>query len=35
MEKLKVHLTVFALALVFGLGAYAIILLLIWILEGV
>jgi len=33
MEKLKTHLTVFAIATVFGLGAYAVFKLLIWVLP--
>lgn len=33
MEKLKTHLTVFAVAAVFGLGAWVVIKLLIWVLP--
>ena len=34
MEKVKKHLTIFALALLFGLGAYAFIHLLDWVLRS-
>ena len=33
MEKLKTHITVIALGFVFGLGAYAVVNLLLWILS--
>lgn len=33
MEKLKVHLKVFGYAVIFGLGAYAAIHLLLWVLK--
>jgi len=33
MNKLAKHLKVFGVALVFGLGAYAVINLLVWILP--
>jgi len=33
MESLKKHAKVFGVALVFGLGAYAVINLLVWILP--
>jgi len=33
MEKLKAHLTVFLIAAVFGLGAWFVIKLLIWVMP--
>ncbi len=33
MEKLKAHLMVVGYAMVFGLGAYAVIHLMLWILK--